>query len=457
MTCRWRSLARIRRFLGDVFTPAVTATRREGVPGGIGLVHASAVYAAWVEPDLPVGPFLGCRETATATCFDFVCPCSHCCWRLRCLQPPPPPRARLSICISSTLTLPSSRATRTCRGKPTTVRLDTYSSAPVQFAVYQVDPADVLTAGSNARPRAIDTRGRRPVATLQLSRRPGGYQFQSSEVDVQLGSREGFFVVEARRGDVGEQVWINRTRVGLLTKETPGELLLYATDLGTGHALARMRVQFVVENAFRDALHRCARHRALESLAATRLCARAMGRQLRFRELSAAGAACRRHDRRRAHRHRGRARRRHGAHRRLCADAQRTARCDPPREARRLSLRSGGTLLAQVQAPRRSRPAHLRADIPIPASAAAGDYAVLAQVDGGVGGATVHVDADASGLSLDVASGCDGPCDPSADVPVVITSSRGDVPVRVTVVRSPHVYVGYTPQDVPWGTTPVAR
>ena len=54
---------------------------------------------------------------------------------------------------------------------------------------------------------------------------PGGYQFQSNEVDVQLGSREGFFVVEARRGDVGEQVWINRTRVGLVSKETPGELL----------------------------------------------------------------------------------------------------------------------------------------------------------------------------------------------------------------------------------------
>ncbi|MBV8375139.1 MAG: hypothetical protein JO302_06480, partial [Candidatus Eremiobacteraeota bacterium] len=39
--------------------------------------------------------------------------------------------------------------------KPATVRLDTYSSAPVAFSVYQVDPADVLTAGSNARPRAI--------------------------------------------------------------------------------------------------------------------------------------------------------------------------------------------------------------------------------------------------------------------------------------------------------------
>ena len=133
--------------------------------------------------------------------------------------------------------------------KPTTVRLDTYSSAPVSVAVYQADPADVLTAGSNARPRAIVTRGRRPVSSFSFSP-PGGYQFQSNYVDVQLGSREGFFVVEARRGDVGEEVWINRTRVGLVSKETPGELVLYGADLGTGRSMAGMRVQFVVGNRF---------------------------------------------------------------------------------------------------------------------------------------------------------------------------------------------------------------
>ena len=50
--------------------------------------------------------------------------------------------------------------------KATTVRLDTYSSAPVQFAVYQVDPADVLTAGSNAR--AARDRHARPPAGYDL-------------------------------------------------------------------------------------------------------------------------------------------------------------------------------------------------------------------------------------------------------------------------------------------------
>ena len=121
--------------------------------------------------------------------------------------------------------LRSSPADSSVPWKRTTVRLDTYSSAPVAFSVYQVDPADVLTAGSNARPRAISTARRRPVASFKFSP-PGGYQFQSNVVDVPLGSREGFFVVEARRGDVGEQVWINRSRVGLLVKATPGSLLL---------------------------------------------------------------------------------------------------------------------------------------------------------------------------------------------------------------------------------------
>ena len=41
--------------------------------------------------------------------------------------------------------------------KPITLRLDTYSGAAVDFAAYDVDPTDVLVAGANARPRAIDT------------------------------------------------------------------------------------------------------------------------------------------------------------------------------------------------------------------------------------------------------------------------------------------------------------
>ena len=333
--------------------------------------------------------------------------------------------------------------------QPTTVRLDTYSSAPVQFAVYQVDPADVVTAGSNARARAIDTRGRRALARFSFTP-PGGYQFQSSEVDVQLGSREGFFVVEARRGDVGEQVWINRTRVGLLTKETPGELLLYATDLGTGRALAHTRVQFVVGGAFETrytdehglvrwtrtprpvfALAQFGNSFAFASfLPQAPLPGTIVGVRTDTAVVHAGGTV----------RVVGFARTRtNGSLRPAVGSAT-------------IAMRLGGTLLAQVDAHVDSAGA-FSAEIPIPASATAGDYAILAQVDGGVGGATVHVDADANGLSLDVASGCDGPCNPANDVPVLVTSSRGNVSVRVQVVRSPHVYIGYTPPEAPWGTS----
>lgn len=333
--------------------------------------------------------------------------------------------------------------------QPTTVRLDTYSGAPVKFAVYQVDPADVLTAGSNARPRAIDTRGRRPIESFMFTP-PGGYEFQSSEVDVQLGSREGFFVVEASRGEVGEQVWINRTRVGLITKETPGELLLYATDLSSGKALSRMRVQFVVGSAFQArytdehgivrwnrsprpifALAQWGSSYAFASfLPQAPLPNTIVGVRTDTAVVHAGGTV----------RVAGFARTRSNG---LLKPAGGTAA---------ISMRLGGTLVAQADAPVDSAGA-FGADLPIPASVSAGDYAVLAQVGSGVGGATVHVDADAGGLSLEVASGCEGPCNPNADVPIAITSSRGGVRVRVRVVRSPHVYIGYSPTLTPWGTS----
>lgn len=400
-----------------------------------------------VQPDLPRGPFPGCREFEGSV-----------------------PSIRLLTVIALALALlaaPASAARpivdlhkldayfalfasdSNVPWQPTAVRLDTYSSAPVQISVYQVDPADVVTAGSNSRPRAIDTRGRKPVTRFSFTP-PGGYQFQSSEVEVQLGSREGFFVVEARRGDVGEQVWINRTRIGLLTKETPAELLLYATDLGSGRALARARVQFVVEGGFQTrytdahgiirwnrvprpifALAQFGNSFAFSSfLPQAPLPGTIVGVRTDTAVVHAGGVV----------RIAGFARTRSGGSLR------------PATGSATIAMRLGGTLLAQVQAPV-DKAGAFTADIPIPAGATAGDYAVLAQVDGGVGGATVHVDADANGLSIDVASGCDGPCNPANDVPVTITSSRGDVAVRVQIVRSPHVYVGYTPQDAPWGTS----
>ena len=137
--------------------------------------------------------------------------------------------------------------------KPATVRLDTYTSAPVQFTVYRADIADVISAGANTRPRAIDTRRRKPAAQWTYTP-PGGYRFQSNDVTVPLGNSEGFFVVEARRGNVGEQVWIDRTRIGLISKESPSGILVYGADLGTGRPLARMRVSFIAAGRFVDRL-----------------------------------------------------------------------------------------------------------------------------------------------------------------------------------------------------------
>jgi hypothetical protein len=333
--------------------------------------------------------------------------------------------------------------------KNTAVRLDTYSSAPVQFTVYQVDPGDVLTAGSNARPRAIDTRGRKAIVSFRY-RPPGGYQFQSNVVNVPLGSREGFFVVEARRGSVGEQVWINRTRIGLITKETPGELMIYGADLGTGRALAHMRVQLLAGGSFVDRMtdaHGIVRWnrspRPIFALAQwgsgfafTSLLPQAplpntvVGVRTDTAVVHAGGTV----------RVVGFARtRRNGVLEAATGNAD-------------VSMRLGGTLASQARVPLDAAGA-FTTTLTAPANAVAGDYAVLAQVDGGVGGATVHVDADTNGLSLDATAACDASCDPNANVPVQITASRGNVPIHVVVVRSPHVFVGYTPETTPWATS----
>jgi len=333
--------------------------------------------------------------------------------------------------------------------KTAAVRLDTYSSAPITFAVYQVDPADVLTAGSNFSPRALSTSARRAVLGFTFSP-PGGYQFQSNVVPLPLGAREGFFVVEARRGNVGEQVWINRSRIGLISKQTPGGLVLYGADLGTGRALARMRVQLVVNRSLLaattdpDGIVRWNRSpRPVFALAQ-------WGSSYAFLSLlpqpplpeTIVGV---RTDSAVVH----------------AGDVVRVAGFARTRTRGILrastgsavvSLRAGATVVAQVRAPLDAAGAFL-ASLPLPENAAAGEYTVLAQTAGGVGGATVDVDANAAGLSLDVSGACDGACDPRADVPISVRASRGGVTVHVHVVRSPHVDVVQVPDTLPWATT----
>jgi hypothetical protein len=330
--------------------------------------------------------------------------------------------------------------------KAATVRLDTYSSAPVSFTIYQVDPADVLTAGANVSPRAVTTAGKHPLASFNFTP-PGGYQFQSNAVTLPLGSREGFFVVEARRGNVGEQVWINRSRVGLIAKATPNGLLLYGADLGSGMPLARMRVQLVVNRTFVSvttdgsgvvrwnksprpifALAQWGSSYAFVSpLPQPPLPATIVGIRTDSAMVHAGGVL----------------------HVAGFARSRSRGVLRPSNGSVTISLRNGPTAIAEKQAALDSAGA-FETSFVLPENAAAGDYTVLAQTAGGVGGATVDVEANAGGVSLDVAAGCNGSCDPHQDVPLLVHSSRGGTPVRVTVVRSPHLYVADAPETLPW-------
>ena len=333
------------------------------------------------------------------------------------------------------------------------VRLDTYSSAPVDFAVYSVDPEDVLTAGSNARPRAVDTRHLHALSTWRFSP-PGGYQFQSSEVSLPLGSREGFFVVEARRGNVAEQVWVNRTRIGMLSKETNDALTLYAADLGNGRPYGHMRVQLLVNRHFemrftdshgllrwRQHIHpvfaiaRWGDSRAFLSffpqapLPQTILAVRTDAAVVRAGSLlHIAGFA-----------------------RSRAQDSLRASRGTVD-----VTLRNGPTLIAEKHVALDAAGA-FTADLDVPANATAGTYALLAQADGGVGSASVDVEADIGGLELEVRPQCHGVCDANNPVPVVVHATRAGqsqegTEIHVSVVRSPH---GYTlPNDErAWGTS----
>lgn len=338
--------------------------------------------------------------------------------------------------------------------QPATVRLETYTSARVDFAVYRAHPGDVLTAGSTSRPRAIDTRRLKPVKTWSFTP-PGGYQYQSSTIAVPLGSREGFYVVEARRGAVREQVWINRTHVALLAKQTPAGLLLYGTDLRSGRALAKMRVQILAGNRlitrYTDprgivrwgssppAIFAIAQwgesYAFVPLLPQTTLPDAAVGVRADSAVVHAGDAV----------RVAGfvRVRSRGGAYRAGSGSVQLSLRLDADEVAHQtVKVDAAGAFDATLA---------------VPTNAKAGDYAILAQADNEVGSATLHVDADADGLALTVSPQCARACDPSTDVPLDIRAVRDGKPVAgvnviVSVVRSPHLFDASS-DDAPWGVS----
>jgi hypothetical protein len=338
--------------------------------------------------------------------------------------------------------------------KPTTVRLDTYSGAPVDFAVYNVDPAEVIIAGQNRAARPLDTSHLRPLVRWRFTP-PPGYRFESNDVDVPLGSQEGFYVVEARRGDAVQQVWLDRTHVGLLTKESPEGLIVWGVDLRSGNAIPNMDVAFLVglqlvslrtngsgaivwHDSRRPtfALASSGAGRAFVSLLPQApVPAGIVGIRLDTAVVRAGERI----------RFVGFARKLVGGHfRKATGDA-------------RVTLAGRGATLASTEAHIDSAGA-FSGELIVPAGTDAGDFAVLANVGGAVGGTSVAVDA-VGDVALSVRTLC--PCEPDRDVPFVVAARRAelaapDVPVRVLVVRTPHVLApGTSDAAERWGTTVV--
>jgi hypothetical protein len=331
------------------------------------------------------------------------------------------------------------------------VRIDTYTSAPIEFSAYQADVADVIRAGENTQARAVDTRRLRRLAHWTYAP-PGGYRFQTNDVTVPLGTREGFFVVEARRGSVGEQVWINRTRIGLLSKESPENLVVYAADLSTGRPLARMRISFIVGKRFVD------RYTDADGIVDWDRGQRPVFALAQWGSSSAFLSflpqpplphtiVAVKSDSAVVH----------------AGDDVHLVGFARTRAGTRLRA-AGGTAFVAMRSPHGATAqtsVHLdsagafSASLHVPQSAAAGDYVVAASINGATSATQVHVDANSGGLSLSLAPQCEGTCDPDADVPVVVQATRNGAPdsgvrIEAQVIRSPHAYAGEAPQS-PWG------
>jgi len=337
------------------------------------------------------------------------------------------------------------------------VRLDTYSGAPVDFAAYEVDPADVLVAGSD-RSRPIDTTRRRAVARWRFTP-PAGLRYTPNDVEVPLQNHEGFFVIEARRGDAVQQAWLDLTRAGLLTKESAGGIVLYGADLGTGKALAGMRITYLVGAAFqygKTDSHGIARW---TSTPRPRFALAEWGKSKTFVSflpqapvpatlvgVRAEQASVRAGEQVRVV---GFARKRVGT-------AYRPASGDV-----RVAVLARGRTLASTSAKLDGAGA-FGADLTLPPDAPAGDAAILASVNGVGGGAALQIEG-VGDVVLAIKAACGVTCAPNADIAIGVTARLPDGtlvpnrPISVRIVRSPHVAApGATDDGSAWGTAQIA-
>lgn len=337
--------------------------------------------------------------------------------------------------------------------KAATVRLDTYSGAPVDFAAFEVDPADVLVAGS-ARLHAIDTSHARAAIRWKFTP-PQGYKFESNDVAVPLQGREGFFVIEARRGEAAQQTWINLTRIGLVTKETPEGWILYGTDLRTGAPLAGMRVTLLVGGGFQTI--KTGADGIARGVPGARFALAEWGRSKAFVSLSPQSPLPQAIVGVRADRGVVRA-----------GETVRVVGFARKREGSTLKPMHGQVHVTALVAGRTVASTAFElepsggfwGDLAIPQDAPAGDLAILASGGGVTGGTSVHLDA-AGDYTLGVAALCGEICFASAQVPLRVSVRDGKNPVAgqvvaVRVVRTPHVIPpGENPDAERWGTTTI--
>jgi hypothetical protein len=336
------------------------------------------------------------------------------------------------------------------------VRLDTFSGAPVDFTAYAVDPADVLVAGAAARPRALDTAHRTAVARWRFTP-PAGYQLESNDVEVPLQNREGFYVIEARRGDAVQQAWLNVSRVGLVAKESAAGVALYGADLMSGRPLAGMRLQMLVGSRF--VTEKTDEHGFFRYAGAgrPRFVLAQWGASQGFLSFAAqappppsvVGVRLDRGSVRAGERIRavGFARKRAGG------------TYVPATGDVRVVLTGRGKTLAQENV-RADASGAFDAELTVPHAAAAGDAAVLATADGASGGASLHIDS-AGDAVVAIAAACGAACAADKPLPLAIQVRRDGAPmpnatVRVHVTRSPHIVPPGEADDlVRFGTSPV--
>ena len=336
------------------------------------------------------------------------------------------------------------------------VRLDTFSGAQVDFAAYAADPADVLVAGAYAKPRPLDVSHKVPVVRWKFTP-PPGYQFEANDVELPLNDREGFYVIEARRGDASQQVWVNLSRIALFTKESPGGTFVYATDLRSGKALRAMSISYLVGTTLVPAKTDEQGISRLPTGARARFALAQLGKSWAFVSFlpqspvpaSLVGVRV----------ERGVVRA--GDHLRVIGFARKRVgpTFRPGTGEAKVSLLVRGRAIATALAKLDTAGA-FTAEVTVPPEAQTGEAVVLATSGAATGGATVRIEGGGD-LALAIQSSCTTACPADVAFPIVVSARRagagvGEANVHVKIVRTPHILPPGEPEEtIHWGTTTV--